>query len=204
MIAVIDYGMGNLRSVGKAFERFGIETRVTNKISDIEKSRAIVLPGVGAFRRAMDNLSRLHILPYIIRDVKYGKPFLGICLGMQLLFSESEEHGVNKGFDLIKGRVKRFDSSLKVPHMGWNQVEVQGRPSGTRIFKGVPDKAYFYFVHTYYADPEDKDVIIGRTEYGAEFASAINKDNIWGVQFHPEKSSLPGLKILENFCRYVN
>ena len=204
MIAVIDYGMGNLRSVSKAFEQFGAEVCVTNRISDIEKSGAIVLPGVGAFRKAMDNLSRLNILSYIRREVKYGKPFLGICLGMQLFFSESEEHGVNKGFDLIKGRVRRFDPSLKVPHMGWNQVKVQGRPSGIRIFKGIPAGAYFYFVHSYYADPEDKDVIIGRTEYGSEFVSAINKDNIWGVQFHPEKSSLPGLKVLDNFCRYVS
>jgi len=213
MIAVIDYGMGNLRSVSKALEAVGAAVNVTSRPEEIETAGAIVLPGVGAFSRAMKNLEKLGVLPAILKGIQEGKPYLGICLGLQLLFTESEEHGKHKGFDVIKGKVKKFERGLKIPHMGWNEVRVKstvpalpaGRhgPRSTDIFKGIPNNSYFYFVHTYCGEPEDKSVIAATTEYGREFASAVNKDNVWGVQFHPEKSSNLGLKILENFCRHA-
>jgi len=199
MIAVIDYGMGNLRSVSKALESLGAKVIVTSDAKEIAKADGIVLPGVGAFQQAMNNLTKANILPTLLKSIEEGKPFLGICLGLQLLFTESEEHGLNKGLGILKGRVKSFGSDLKVPHMGWNQVKV--KKSG--LFKDIPDSSYFYFVHTYYVEPEDKGIVAGTTEYGVEFTSAVNKENIWGVQFHPEKSSALGLKFLENFCKYV-
>ena len=213
MITVIDYGMGNLKSVSKALETVDTRVKVSNNPEDVLSADAIVLPGVGAFHRAMENLEGLGILPSIFKAIEDGKPFLGICLGLQLLFTESEEHGVHKGLDIVKGKVKRFDSGLKIPHMGWNQVglkkakdNAQSPQSGQGIdlFNNIPDNSYFYFVHAYYVEPEDKEIVVGITEYGKDFVSIINKDNIWGVQFHPEKSSGLGLKILENFCQYAN
>jgi len=200
VITVVNYGMGNLRSVSKALEGLGAKVKVTNKAKDIKDAKAIVLPGVGAFRRAIKNLTKLDILSPILKSIEDGKPFLGICLGLQLLFTESEEHGLHKGLDIIKGKVKRFGPGLKVPHMGWNQVKLKKMP----LFEGVPDNSYFYFVHTYCVEPEEKSVIVGTTEYGKSFVSAVNKDNVWGLQFHPEKSSKLGLKILEGFYRYVS
>jgi glutamine amidotransferase len=166
----------------------------------------------------MKNLEKLGLIPAILEAVKKDKPFLGICLGLQILFSESEEHGVCKGLDIIKGKVKRFSPSaptpacceagrsrrgeIKIPHMGWNQVRKQkteDREQKTDIFKDIPDNSYFYFDHSYYVEPEDKNTIIATTEYGRDFVSAVNKGNLWGVQFHPEKSSDMGLKILKNF-----
>lgn len=200
MIAVVDYGMGNLRSVSKALESVGAKVKVTNSLKDIKGADAIVLPGVGAFQRAMKNLSKLGISSAILKAIKDKKPFLGICLGLQLLFTESEEYGLHKGLDIVKGKVKRFEPGLKVPHMGWNRVKI--KPTDKKgLFNNVPDNSFFYFVHTYCVEPEDKGVISGTTEYGKEFASAINKDNVYGVQFHPEKSSKLGLKILENFLK---
>jgi len=203
MIAVIDYGMGNLKSVSKALEAVGAAVNVTSRPEEIETASAIVLPGVGAFSRAMKNLEKLGVLPAILKGIGEGKPYLGICLGLQLLFTESEEHGIHKGLDVIKGKVKRFGPGLKIPHMGWNTVRIKDKGLGIKLFNSIPEDAYFYFVHTYYGEPEDKSVIAATTEYGREFASAVNKDNVWGVQFHPEKSSNMGLKILENFCRYA-
>ncbi len=194
-VAVIDYGLGNLRSVAKALEAVGANVKITSQPEDLKAASAIVLPGVGAFKRAMDNLIRLSILPSISSAIKSGKPFLGICLGLQILFTESREHGLHKGLDVIKGEVKKFSPGVKIPHMGWNQV----RSGKTGLFKNIPDGAYFYFVHSYYVQPEDKNVIIGSTKYGVEFASAINKGNLWGVQFHPEKSAELGLTVLQNF-----
>ena len=203
MVAVIDYGMGNLRSVSKALETVGAEVKVTNNPEEIVKAEAIVLPGVGAFYRGMENLRNLGILPAIFKTVEEGKPFLGICLGLQLLFTKSEEHGINKGLGLIKGKVRRFEPALKIPHMGWNKVKLQitSHKSQVGIFDGVPNNSYFYFVHSYYVEPEDKNVILAATGYGVEFASAVTKGNIFGVQFHPEKSTGLGLKILENFVK---
>jgi len=203
-IAVIDYGLGNLRSVAKALEVSGAKIVVTNNPAKISKAKAIVFPGVGAFKKGMDNLNELKILPVLLKSIEAGVPFLGLCLGLQLLFSESEEYGTHKGFGIIKGKVKKFDNRLKVPHMGWNQVgKIENTKQKADLFKGIPDSSFFYFVHSYYVEPEDKNIIVGTTDYGIKFASAINKDNIWGLQFHPEKSSTIGLKVLENFVKYA-
>jgi glutamine amidotransferase len=208
MIAIIDYGMGNLRSVSKGFEAVGATVKVTHDLHIITTASALVLPGVGAFARGMENLTKLNVIPVLCDAVKANKPFLGICLGMQLLFSESEEHGIHKGLDFIPGKVKKFTSSLKIPHMGWNQIEFKIKDAGVRsknktykIFEGIPEKSYFYFVHSYYVVPDDPNIVTGTTEYGIEFSSAIAKDNVWAVQFHPEKSADLGLKILKNFLK---
>ncbi len=202
MIAVVDYGLGNLRSVSKAVEKLGVEAEVTDIPERIEKADGIILPGVGAFHIGMQNLERLNLLPVLHKAISKGKPFLGICLGFQILFSQSEEHGICNGMDIIKGKVKRFAHGLKIPHMGWNQVKRakgKGQRAKGKIFNGLSDNSYFYFVHSYYAEPEDKNVIIAATEYGHEFTSAVNKNNVFGVQFHPEKSGDIGLKVLRNF-----
>jgi glutamine amidotransferase len=207
MIAVVDYGLGNLRSVSKALEAIGAGVEVTNNPEKVARAKAIVLPGVGAFSRGMENLKKQGTLPSILRSIEAGKPFLGICLGLQLLFTESQEHGICNGLDVIKGRVSKFTNVAKIPHMGWNQVRMNkpkanyGKPD---LFSGIPNGSYFYFVHSYYVEPDDKSVVIGKTEYGLEFPSVVNRDNVWGVQFHPEKSSAVGLKFLENFYRYVS
>jgi len=207
MIAVIDYDTGNLKSVSKALEAVGAKVEVTNDPRAIGRAEAIVLPGVGAFYRGMENLKRLDLLPSIFEAVKEGKPFLGICLGLQLLFTESEEHGTCQGLDIIKGKVERFQGEMKIPHMGWNQVKCGMRNVNSKnlakqkcgIFGGIPNGSYFYFVHSYCVEPDDENVIAATTEYGQEFVSAIAKDNIFAVQFHPEKSGELGLKILKNF-----
>lgn len=201
MIAVIDYGLGNLRSVSKALEKAGAKTKVTNSPKVISKAEAIVFPGVGAFSKGMENLRKLKILKTITDSIKSGKPFLGLCLGLQLLFTESEEYGNHKGFSIIKGKVKRFMGKVKIPHMGWNQVKFTGQHAD--LFKGVNKGNYFYFVHSYYVEPEDKSIITTRTDYGIEFASSIQKNNIYGLQFHPEKSGELGQRVLENFIRNV-
>ena len=199
LIAVVDYELGNLRSVSKAVEKLGAKAEVTDNPKRIEKADGIILPGVGAFHVGMQNLKRLNLLSVLHEAISEGTPFLGICLGFQILFSQSEEHGVCKGMDIIKGKVRRFTNKLKVPHMGWNQVKFKTKNSKLKIFNGIPDNSYFYFVHSYYAEPEDENIIIAKTEYGHEFTAAVNKDNVWGVQFHPEKSGDIGLKVLRNF-----
>ncbi|MBN3038088.1 MAG: imidazole glycerol phosphate synthase subunit HisH [Candidatus Omnitrophica bacterium] len=198
-IAVVDYGLGNLRSVSKALEAVGAETRVTNDPQELKDSAAIVLPGVGAFQRAMENLQALDIMPTICRQIEKGKPFLGICLGLQILFTESQEHGRNAGLDIIKGKVTKFPAEVKIPHMGWNNVNLKFEMQNAKLFKDIPDGSYFYFVHSYYVEPKDKKTVVASTEYGKVFTSVINKDNLWGVQFHPEKSHKLGLKVLEGF-----
>ncbi len=196
MIAVIDYGLGNLRSVSKALESLGTEVEVTSKPKIIESADGVVLPGVGAFYRGMENITKLGLAVPIKKCASSGKPFLGICLGLQLLFSESTEHGKHKGLDIIKGKVVKFKEGVKIPHMGWNSVD---RIKDTPLFKNIPDKSYFYFVHSYFVEPKDKKVIAGATDYSQSFTSMIAKDNVFGVQFHPEKSSELGLKVLKNF-----
>ncbi len=203
MIAIVDYDMGNLRSVEKAFERVGADAVVTRDLRMIDGASHVVLPGVGAFKACMDNLERYGLVDTIIRNIESGKPFLGICLGLQLLFEESTEDGTHKGLGLIKGRVVRFPSNLKegeeelkVPHMGWNDIK---RKKDSPLLRGVPDGSFFYFVHSYYAAPEDSSVILTTTEYGMEFTSSIAKDNILACQFHPEKSQTIGLQVLGNF-----
>jgi glutamine amidotransferase len=199
MIAVMDYGMGNLRSVQKAFESMGHRAVVTRDSHTIADASHLVLPGVGAFPDCMRNLQEFDLVGPLLEGINRGRPFLGICLGMQLLFTESEEFGPHKGLDLIKGRVVRFPTTeLKVPHMGWNRLNPQ---RSHPLLKGLPQESYVYFVHSYYVVPDDPGVIATRTDYGVEFASSIARDNIFACQFHPEKSQTVGLKILDNFAK---
>ena len=206
MIAIIDYGMGNIHSVQKALEYFGAQTLVTNKSQDIKNCDKVVFPGVGAFDDCILELKKQDLISALKEHIKNRKIFLGICLGMQLLFEESQEAGKEKGLSILKGRVRRFQDKkgLKVPHMGWNQLKkvssVKCQLSAEcPLLKDIPDNSYVYFCHSYYPDPEDKKVIAATTEYGINFASVVWQDNIYGVQFHPEKSQAVGLKILENF-----
>jgi imidazole glycerol-phosphate synthase subunit HisH len=199
MIAIIDYGMGNLRSVQKGFERVGREAVVTRDAKTILSASKVVLPGVGAFPDCMRNLREYGLVDVVLQSINSGKPFLGICLGLQLLFTESEEFGLSKGLDVIKGRVIRFklpDASLKIPHMGWNSVSIKRRPPA---LQDVPDNSHVYFVHSFHVVPEDRGVIATTTDYGMEFVSSVWKDNIFAVQFHPEKSQALGLSILKRF-----
>ena len=208
MIAIVDYGRGNLGSVEKAFVRLGMPAMVTQDPRVVDDARAVVLPGDGAFHDAMDNLARLGLLPAVRRALDGTRPFLGICLGYQLLFSASEEFGEGQGLDLIPGVVRRFPPGRKVPHMGWNRVEHGGR---LRLFDGVPEDAYFYFVHSYYPEARTGDCVVGPTgplrqawcDYGVRFAAAIELGRVHATQFHPEKSQRWGLRMLENFAAIV-
>ncbi len=193
MIAIIDYGAGNLKSIHKALEKVGGKVTITSDPEIVESADAIVLPGVGAFETAINNLK-----PFIDHLVKADVPVLGICLGMQLFAEESEEGGLHKGLGVIDGRVIRFPEWVgKIPHMGWNLVKTAEHP----LFEDI-DVAYFYFVHSYYFKTDEKNTI-GTTEYGLEFASAVAKGNFMGVQFHPEKSGKNGLRVLENFVGLI-
>ncbi len=204
MIAIIDYDMGNLRSVQKAFEKVGHPAIVTRDPKVIRDATHVVLPGVGAFPDAMKNLERFRLIDPIVKGIDQGKPFLGLCLGLQLLFTEGEEFGIHRGLDVVKGRVVRFQISnngtktkLSIPHMGWNTIQMK---SPSPLFKDIPNGSYFYFVHSYYVIPEDSRWVSTMTEYGLEFASSIWRDNIFACQFHPEKSQEQGLKLLKRFA----
>lgn len=203
MIAVVDYGMGNLRSVHKALEKVGYTACVTSSPRKIRDASAIVLPGVGAFKDCIVNLEKLKLIEPILQSVRSGKPFLGICLGLQVLFTESEEFGKTPGLDVIEGRVVHFSQDdnptvnrLKIPHMGWNSLSLK---KTIPIFNKIEDGSFFYFVHSYYVAPDDTAVIATTTSYGIEFTSSIQKDNIFACQFHPEKSQQVGLQLLKNF-----
>ncbi|MEW6714803.1 MAG: imidazole glycerol phosphate synthase subunit HisH, partial [Nitrospirota bacterium] len=190
---------GNLSSVEKGFQKVGVDVTVTNKSDIVKKADAVVLPGVGAFKDCMRELTNLELIGAVVDSINQGKPYLGICLGLQVLFSESVEFGRCKGLDVLRGKVVRFefkDQTLKVPHMGWNEIKIQKE---NPLFNGIQDKSYFYFVHSFYVVPEDKTIIAATTDYGIEFTSAIRKDNIFAVQFHPEKSQAVGLQVLKNF-----
>jgi len=203
MIVIVDYGMGNLKSVSKAFLKLGEDVKVSSLPEDVDNADAIVLPGVGAFGDCMRNLSLKGLIEPVIRAIEKGKPYLGICLGLQILFNESEEFGLTKGLGIIPGRVKRFsfqNRELKIPHMGWNTIKII-RPSP--LFKEIPDESYFYFVHSYYVVPKDISVVASETEYGERFVSSIWKDNIMATQFHPEKSQSLGLKVLKGFIEFT-
>jgi len=202
MIAIIDYGMGNLKNVKKAFAKVGYQAKITNQASEILAADGVVLPGVGAFKDAMDNLEEENLVEVITEVVAQNKPFLGICLGLQLLFTSSEEFGLSSGLDIIEGQVRKFSSELdlKVPQIGWNKLNIK---QDTKLYDGLEDEVYQYFVHSYYVVPEDESVIATTTNYGQGFVSSIAKDNIYAVQFHPEKSSKQGLKILSNFGQIV-
>ncbi|MEW6139239.1 MAG: imidazole glycerol phosphate synthase subunit HisH [Thermodesulfobacteriota bacterium] len=199
MVVVVDYGMGNLRSVQKGFEKIGAVAVISRDPDEVARADRLVLPGVGAFPECMKNLGRFDLIEPVVEFVKSGRPFLGICLGLQLLFDESEEFGLHKGLGLISGTVKAFDRNmgLKIPHMGWNQVRFAKK---SPIFEGIEDESFFYFVHSYYVVPSDTSSIAGETEYGIRFTCAISDDNIFAVQFHPEKSQQIGLRILQNFA----
>ncbi len=198
MIAIIDYGMGNLRSVSKAFEAVGHQAVVTRESRVIGNASHVVLPGVGAFGDCMANVERYGLAEQIRTAIQSGKPFLGICLGLQLLFEESEEFGTHKGLGIIPGKVRRFaaDSGLKVPHMGWNNATIERH---CPLFAGIADGAYWYFVHSFYVDPSDKTVAATTTDYGTTFVSSIWRDNVVACQFHPEKSQTVGLRLIKNF-----
>jgi len=223
MIAIIDYGMGNLRSVEKAFEKVGFDTVVTDKPGIIENADKIVLPGVGAFKDAKDGLQERNLIEPIKNHIKQNKLFLGICLGLHLLFTRSYEDGVHEGLDIVPGEVVRFNADrlnmdntggqkevtgslgelpvvnsqkLKIPHMGWNTIQEKKE---VPVLKGLPVDPYMYFVHSYFVVPDRDEVVAAETEYGVPFVSMISIDNIFAMQFHPEKSQQYGLAILKNF-----
>lgn len=219
MIGIIDYGMGNLRSVEKAFERIGYAVKIVRTSEEIASSAKLILPGVGSFGQAMKNLRQLDLLEPLRDSLRDGKPLLGICLGLQLLFQESEEHGLHEGLAVFRGRVRRLPGGVKVPHIGWNQVDIQ---SENPLLNGIPDGSFFYFVQSYYVEPDGAvspestttpapggvvrpkstttpPRVIATTDYGIEFASIVARDNVFGVQFHPEKSQDMGLRLLKNF-----
>jgi imidazole glycerol-phosphate synthase subunit HisH len=200
-LAIVDYGMGNLRSVQKALERVGQAAEVTGDPERIATAPAVVLPGVGAFGACMQNLTRLGLVEPVCAAIASGRPFLGICLGMQLLFDESEEFGPVRGLGVLSGRVVRFmpDPALKVPHMGWNQVRQAGRHP---LWDGIEDDSRFYFVHSYFPEAKQPEVVQGVATYGVAFTCAVARDNIFAVQFHPEKSQSSGLRLLANFVHW--
>ncbi len=202
MIAIIDYKMGNLRSVQKGFEHAGVsDVVVTDDPALIERADGIVLPGVGAFRDAAANLKASGAEEVLRHRVAHGTPFLGICLGLQLLADKGLEDGEWAGLGLISGTCERLPGGVKIPHIGWNTVEY---PRDCRLFDGIPESTAFYFVHSYRLVPHDASAIIGSTEYGVRFAAAVQRDNVFAVQFHPEKSSTMGLKLLANFGAIVD
>ncbi len=196
MIVIVDYGMGNLRSVQKGFEKVGFGAQISRNPEIIQKAQALVLPGVGAFGDCMRLLKKYKLIQPIINHIESTKPFLGICVGMQVLFSESEEFGTQPGLDIFKGWVVRFSDKLKVPHMGWNSLMLK-KPAP--ILEPVAEGSYMYFVHSYYVIPEDESIIAATCDYGVEFTSMIWHKNIFAVQFHPEKSQATGLSMLNRF-----
>ena len=203
MIAIIDYGMGNLRSVQKGFEAVGAKAIITSNPKKILSAKSVVLPGVGAFKECMANLEKLDLIDTVCQSAKSGKPFLGICLGLQLLFNQAEEFGHVDGLGILPGKVVGFksvisdaDDPLKIPHMGWNTVRIL---PGNPLFHSVADESYFYFVHSYYVVPQDPTIVATTTFYGTDFTSGVQHENIHAFQFHPEKSQRLGLTILKNF-----
>jgi glutamine amidotransferase len=202
MIAIIDYGMGNLRSVQKGLERAGCEAVITRDPGQIQSARGVVLPGVGAFSACMENLAKFGLIATVRDVVLREKPFLGICLGFQLLFSESEEFGAQKGLDLFPGKVVGFrpGENFKVPHMGWNRLE---KKKQSRFLEGLSSGDYVYFVHSFYVIPDDRSIIATTTDYGESFVSSIATATLFACQFHPEKSQELGLRLLANFARFV-
>ena len=201
MIVIVDYGMGNLRSVEKGFLKIGADAMVTSDPKVIDDASAVVLPGVGAFKDCMRNLQEMSLLEAVVKSIEKGKPYLGICLGLQVLFTESEEFGRSKGLNIFGGKVVRFpENGLKVPHMGWNTIKILNQPP---ILNSINDGSFFYFVHSYYVVPSEKNLTATTTDYGITFTSMIWKENIFATQFHPEKSQELGLGILKGFNNFV-
>lgn len=200
MVTIIDYGMGNLASVFNAFQKINRESaRISSNREDIVSADRLVLPGVGAFGDAMKNLEKAGLTGPIRDFIASGKPFLGICLGMHLLFEKGYENGTHEGLGILKGEVVRFDIGLPVPHIGWNQVKAVKKEAGTGIFDVLPENAYFYFDHSYYTVPADKGIVLTTTEYEIQYTSTVAWKNVMAVQYHPEKSHQNGLKVLESF-----
>ncbi len=200
MIAIVDYGMGNLRSVQKALEKIGSNAVITSSSREILKADGVVLPGVGAFDSAMQVLTRAKLIDPLIRVIQENRPFLGICLGLQLLFSSSEESGKRKGLSVVEGRVKRFKKKgLKIPHLGWNTIKIKKQD---QLLAGIEENSYFYFVHSFCGVPDDRSWNVAMTQYGTEFTSAVWKNNVFATQFHPEKSQQAGHRVIKNFVKY--
>ena len=196
MIYIIDYNAGNLRSVQKALEKCGAEARITSEPGELQKADKLIFPGVGAFGKAMESLREFGFVESIYEFIKTGRPFLGICLGMQLLLEASEENPGVDGLAIFKGTVKRFSKDIKVPHLGWNELQQVGK---SPLWRDIPADSYFYFAHSYYIEPEDPRVIAGTTDYYGSVPVAVQYENLFGLQFHPEKSQRNGLHILKNF-----
>ncbi|MDP2954149.1 MAG: imidazole glycerol phosphate synthase subunit HisH [Chloroflexota bacterium] len=199
MIAIVDYRAGNLRSVSQALAKLGYPARITSDPQQVLQAEAIILPGVGAGADAMESLRSLGLVPALRRAIDQGRPFFGVCLGLQVLFDETEEGEGSSCLGIVPGRVRRLPSGLKVPHMGWTQVH---QKKAHPLFQGVPDQANFYFVHSYYPDPEDRSLVAGETDYGIIFGSVIIRDNLVATQFHPEKSGDLGLQLYDNFFKH--
>ncbi len=200
MNAIINYKVGNLYNLKNALDFSGVKNRLISHAEDVKNADRILLPGVGAFLPAIQQLKRSGFLEAIQEKIKMGTPLLGICIGAQLLMDESEEGGRNYGTGWIPGKVKRFDHNLKIPQIGWNQVFQRKKDL---LFRGIPNNIHFYFVHSYHILPKKVKHLIGTSNYGYDFVSVIRKDNIWGVQFHPEKSQIAGMKLLKNFCTFT-
>lgn len=199
-LIIVDYGVGNFRSVQKAFAAVGVDAPIAGDPADIDAADAVILPGVGAFGDAIHNLRRRNLEAPLLRAAQQGKPFFGICVGMQLLFEQSDEMGLHTGLGLLPGYVTRFKEGLTAPQMGWNQIEPAGQHP---LLAGVSFGDFAYFAHSYYCVPQNPAHIIARTDYHGHFVSAVAKDNIFGIQFHPEKSQQVGLRILKNFAELV-
>jgi glutamine amidotransferase len=198
MIVIVDYGASNLRSVANAITRLGYQPRITSDPAEVVRAQAVILPGVGAAGDTMDNLKRLKLVDPIRQLITEERPFLGVCVGLQVLFTSTEEGGGHECLDVIPGRVRRLPSGLKIPHMGWNQLRQRvSHP----VFEGIPDEANFYFVHSYYVEPKDRSLVAGETEYGLRLCTVIARENLIATQFHPEKSGEMGLRLYDNFIR---
>lgn len=197
MNVIVDYKAGNLQNLKNALDFLGLPSTIVTAAAPILKADRILLPGVGAFGHAADNLRQSGLLEAILEKVQSGTPLLGICVGMQLLFSQSHEMGVHEGLNLVPGKVVRFDHELKIPQIGWNQTEFLREDP---LLQGIESKSYFYFVHSYHGVAESRDNVLATADYGLEFNAIVRKDNVWGVQFHPEKSQNAGLQLLKNFC----
>jgi glutamine amidotransferase len=198
VITVVDYKLNNLRSIENTLRRLGHDVQVTSDPEVVRDAKKLILPGVGAFRDAMKNLSKLGLLEPFVDRVKAGVPTLGICLGMHLVFSESEEFGLHRGLDLVPGRVRRIPVGVSVPHMGWNQLHLKKQDS---LLAGIEPGSFVYFVHSFYVEPAAEEITLASTDHGIEFAAIVHKDNVWATQFHPEKSQKVGERLLDNFAR---
>ncbi len=198
MIAIVDYGAGNLRSVVNAITKLGYQAKITSNPGEVLNARAVILPGVGAAADTMKSLKRLGLASLICQLIAEGRPFFGVCIGLQILFSGTEEGGGHECLGVIPGRVRRLPPGLKIPHMGWNQVK---QTVAHPVFEGIPDEANFYFVHSYYVEPDDRSLVVGETDYGIPICSVIARGNLVATQFHPEKSGEFGLRMYDNFIK---